>query len=66
VNNTKADKDAWAKEPLYTDDGNINYCSHYRNQYGSFLNKKPNMRTTISSCYITPGHLSERMYVSMQ
>jgi hypothetical protein len=34
TDNSKADEDAVAKEPLPTAGGNVNWCNHSGNQYG--------------------------------
>ena len=48
------------REPLYTVDGNVNWCSHYEN---SMENKIKN-KITISSRNLTPGHISSQKYNS--
>ena len=44
------------KETSYTVCGNMNWCSHYGEQYGGSLKSKN--RTTIWSCISAPGHIS--------
>ena len=44
------------REPSYTVGGNVNWYSHYGEQYKGSLKTKT--RTTISSCNPTPGHVS--------
>ena len=43
------------REPSYTVAGNVNWCSHYGEQYGGSLKTK--YRTTIRSSNRTPGHI---------
>ena len=43
------------REPSYTVGGNINWCSHYREQYECPLKKQ---RVTIGSSNPTPGNIS--------
>ena len=45
------------REPSYTVGGNINWCSHYREQYEGPLKKQ---RVTIGSSNPTPGHISRK------
>jgi len=45
------------REASYTIDGNVNWCSHYRKEYGGSSEKR-----TLELPYdsaITPGHISE-------
>ena len=48
------------KEPFHTAGGNVNWYSHYGEQYG-FPQKTKN-RATILSCNPTPGHISKESY----
>ena len=48
------------KEPSYTVGVNVNWYSHYGEQYGGSLKKLK--RVTVSSCNPTPGHISRENY----
>ena len=51
----------WRKGNLLILSGNVNWCSHYGEQYGGFAKKKkPKPRTNIRPCNSTPGYLSEK------
>lgn len=48
----------WKKGNLLILNGNVNWCSHYGEQYGGFAKKKP--VTNIRPSNSTPGYLSEK------
>ena len=49
------------KEPSYTVVRNINWCTHYGEQYGGSLKKtETKIRAAIWSISLTPGHMSRK------
>ena len=51
------------RKPSYTVGGNVNWCSHYGEQYGGSLKKLKN-RVAIWSSNPTPGHISRENHTS--
>ena len=60
--NSKCWKGCGLEGPSYSGGGNVNWYSHYGDQYRVSLNNKTKNRTTIWSSNPTPGHVSGEDY----